>query len=149
MTGWMACPAVERDPHQIGGGSTFAGTHFPLSAPFEYLESEATVQQFREWFPELQECQIAAVLERRTASSRTDLPGTRIPPLQPDQCPCCGYTGRPDRPPCSSDSALCRRCRESNCPHGRACPGPLGKDHRQQTGRPLLCDHIHDQVRNP
>ena len=135
MTGRTTCPAIERDPLKIGGNSTVAGTRVPPSAPFENRESEATVQQFREWFPELQECQTAAVIERRTASwaasSRTALPGTRIPPLQPGRCPCCGYTGRADRRACASDASLCRRCQPGNCPRTHNCPGPKGGGHRQ------------------
>lgn len=53
--------------------------------------------------------------------------GTRIPPVTPGQCPCCGYSGRADRPPCTNRPALYRRCRAANCPRGGTCPGPLGR----------------------
>lgn len=131
MTGRTTYPSVERDPRGNGGDSTLAGTRTPPSAPFENLESGATVQEFREWFPEVQECQVASVIEHGIESSKTALPGTRIPPLQPGRCPCCGYTGRADRRTCASDATLCRRCQPGNCPRTHGCPGPKGGGHRQ------------------
>ena len=131
MTGRTTGPAIERGPHQIGGGSTFAGTRLPLSAPFEYLQSESTAQEILERVPDVQEWKVAAVLEHGIDSPKTALPGTRIPPLRPGRCPCCGYTGRADRRACAGDASLCRRCRPGNCPRGEACPGPKGGTHPQ------------------
>lgn len=131
MTGRTTCPAIGRDPRKIGGDPTFAGTRVPPSAPFEYLESGSAAQKILERAPDVQEWKVAAVLEHGIDSPKTALPGTRIPPLQPGRCPCCGYTGRADRRACASDASLCRRCQPSNCPRMHGCPGPKGGGHRQ------------------
>ena len=65
MTAWNTCPAVERNPRKISAWA-FAGARVPLYALFENLESGATVQQFLEWFPEVKEWQVAAVLNHET-----------------------------------------------------------------------------------
>ena len=62
MTDWNTCPAVERNPRKINGAWTFSGTRVPVCALFENLESGATVKQFLEWYPEVKEWQVAAVL---------------------------------------------------------------------------------------
>ena len=62
MTDWSTCPAVERNPKKISGVWAFTGTRVPVYALFENLESGATVNQFLEWFPEVKEWQVAAVL---------------------------------------------------------------------------------------
>ncbi|MDE0124397.1 MAG: DUF433 domain-containing protein [Bryobacterales bacterium] len=62
MTDWNECPAVERNPRKISGAWTFTGTRVPVYALFENLESGATVKQFLEWFPEVREWHVAAVL---------------------------------------------------------------------------------------
>ena len=59
MTDWNTCPAVER---KINGAWAFSGTRVPVCALFENLESGATVKQFLEWYPEVKEWQVAAVL---------------------------------------------------------------------------------------
>lgn len=63
MTNWMTCPAVERNPRKISGAWAFTGTRVPVYALFENLESGATVRQFLEWYPEVKEWQVAAVLK--------------------------------------------------------------------------------------
>ena len=63
MTDWSICPAVERKPGKVSGAWVFAGTRIPLSALYENLASGATVDEFVEWFPGVDERQIRAVLE--------------------------------------------------------------------------------------
>ena len=63
MTDWSTCPAVERKPGKVSGAWVFAGTRIPLSALYENLASGATVEEFVEWFPGVDERQIRAVLE--------------------------------------------------------------------------------------
>ena len=62
MTNWTTCPAVERRPEKISGAWAFSGTRVPVYALFENLESGATVKQFLEWYPDIEEWQVAAVL---------------------------------------------------------------------------------------
>ncbi len=71
MTNWTTCPAVERNPRKISGNWAFRGTRVPVYALFENLESGATVQDFLEWFPEVEEWQVAAVLKHQTDSLKT------------------------------------------------------------------------------
>ena len=71
MTNWNTCPAVERDPRKISGAWAFTGTRVPAYALFENLESGATVKQFLEWYPEVKEWQVAAVLNHEAEYFRT------------------------------------------------------------------------------
>ncbi len=71
MTNWTDCPAVERNPRKISGGLAFAGTRVPVYALFENIESGATVKEFLEWYPEVKEWQVAAVLKHETESLKT------------------------------------------------------------------------------
>lgn len=66
MTDWTTCPAVERNPRNISGAWAFTGTRVPVYAPFENLESGATAKQFLEWFPDVAEWQVSAVLNHET-----------------------------------------------------------------------------------
>ncbi len=68
MTDWTDCPAVERNPRKISGAWAFTGTRVPVYALFENLESGATVKDFLEWFPEVKEWQVTAVLRHETES---------------------------------------------------------------------------------
>ena len=68
MTDWTDCPAVERTPRKISGAWAFTGTRVPVYALFENLESGATVKDFLEWFPEVKERQVTAVLRHETES---------------------------------------------------------------------------------
>ena len=63
MTDWTNCPAVECNPRKISGSWAFIGTRVPVYALFENLEAGATVQQFLEWYPEVREWQVTAVLK--------------------------------------------------------------------------------------
>ena len=63
MTDWSTCPAVERRPGKISGAWAFVGTRVPVFALFENLGSGATVEQFLDWFPEVEEWKVRAVLE--------------------------------------------------------------------------------------
>ena len=63
MTNWNTCPAVERRAGKLSGAWAFAGTRVPVSALFENLGSGATVEQFLDWFPEVEEWKVRAVLE--------------------------------------------------------------------------------------
>ena len=75
MTDWGTCSAVERNPRKISGAWAFSGTRVPVYALFENLESGASVKQFLEWYPEVREWQVAAVLnheaENLKASARS------------------------------------------------------------------------------
>ena len=71
MTNWTNCPAVERNPRKISGDWAFTGTRVPVYALFENLESGATVKEFIEWYPEVKEWQVAAVLKHEAESLKT------------------------------------------------------------------------------
>ena len=71
MTNWSACPAVERTPGKVSGAWVFAGTRIPLSALYENLASGATIGDFVEWFPGVQQQQVRAVLEFEAKTLRT------------------------------------------------------------------------------
>ena len=71
MTDWNTCPAVECNPRKISGAWAFTGTRVPVYALFENLESGATVKQFLEWFPEVKEWQVTAVLNHETEYFKT------------------------------------------------------------------------------
>ena len=62
MTNWGQCPAVERDPNKVSGAWVFRGTRVPVSALFENLEDGATVEQFLQWFPGVNDWKVDAVL---------------------------------------------------------------------------------------
>ena len=65
MTDWSTCPAVERRAGKLSGAWAFAGTRVPVSALFENLGSGATVEQFLDWFPEVEEWKVRSVLEHQ------------------------------------------------------------------------------------
>ena len=71
MTDWKTCPAVERNPGKISGAWAFTGTRVPVHALFENPESGATVNQFLEWYPEVKEWQVAAVLSHEAEHLKT------------------------------------------------------------------------------
>ena len=70
MTDWSDCPAVERNPRKISGAWAFTGTRVPVYALFENLEGGATVSDFLEWFPEVKEWQVKAVLNHEVEHLR-------------------------------------------------------------------------------
>ena len=57
MTDWNTCPAVERNPRKISGAWAFTGTRVPVYALFENLAAGATIDEFVEWFPGVEERQ--------------------------------------------------------------------------------------------
>lgn len=73
MTDWNTCPAVERKPGRVSGAWVFAGTRIPLSALYENLAAGATVDEFVEWFPGVNQKQVRAVLEHEAQTLRTAL----------------------------------------------------------------------------
>ena len=64
---------MERTPGKVSGAWVFSGTRIPLYALYENLASGATVEQFVEWFPGVEERQVRAVLEHEAQTLRTDL----------------------------------------------------------------------------
>ena len=60
---WEACPAVERTPGKASGAWVFTGTRIPLYALYENLACGATIDEFVEWFPDVDRQQVCAVLE--------------------------------------------------------------------------------------
>lgn len=73
MTNWDNCPAVERKPGKVSGAWVFVGTRVPLYALYDNLASGATISEFVEWFPEVDEHQVRAVLEHEAQELRTAL----------------------------------------------------------------------------
>ncbi len=63
MTDWQMCPAVERHPDKLSGAWVFRGTRVPIATLFENLKDGASIQQFLEWFPGVEEAAVEAVLE--------------------------------------------------------------------------------------
>ena len=73
MTIWNSCRAVEQVPGKAGGAWVFSGTRIPLFALYENLASGATVEEFVEWFPGVEERQVGAVLEHEANALRAAL----------------------------------------------------------------------------
>ncbi len=73
MTNLETCPAVERNPGKVSGAWVFAGTRIPLFALYENLASGATISEFVEWFPGVDEQQVRTVLEHQAKALRTAL----------------------------------------------------------------------------
>ena len=71
MTNWTKCPAVERTAGKISGAWAFTGTRVPVYALFENLESGATVKEFLEWYPDVEEWQVRAVLDHEVEYLKT------------------------------------------------------------------------------
>ena len=70
---WGACPEVERTPGKVSGAWVFTGTRIPLHALYENLACGATVSDFVEWFPGVDEQQVRAVLEYEAWTLRSAL----------------------------------------------------------------------------
>lgn len=68
MLDWKNCHAVERNPDKVSGAWVFKDTRVPVRALFENLESGATIRDFVEWFPGVEQEQVEAVLEFAEAS---------------------------------------------------------------------------------
>ena len=63
MTNWEKCDAVERHPNKVSGAWVFRGTRVPVYTLFENLKDGASIDQFLEWFPGVEEWEVEAVLE--------------------------------------------------------------------------------------
>lgn len=50
---WALCSAVDRDPGRLGGAWCFKGTRMPVASLFEHLDKGSSVDEFLEWFPDL------------------------------------------------------------------------------------------------
>ena len=70
---WMKCQAVEQKPGRVSGAWVFKGTRIPLFALYENLADGATVKEFVEWFPGVDEEQVRAVLEHEAKFLRKSL----------------------------------------------------------------------------
>ena len=68
MTNWEQCTAIERDPDKVSGAWVFRETRVPVSALFENLKDGATVEQFLEWFPGVDDYKVEAVLTHEASS---------------------------------------------------------------------------------
>ena len=73
MMDWNNCPAVEQVPGRVSGAWVFSGTRIPLYTLYENLASGATVKEFVEWFPGVDERQVRAVLEFEAKTLRTSV----------------------------------------------------------------------------
>ena len=62
---------MERTPGKVSGAWVFAGTRIPLSALYENLASGATIEDFVEWFPGVDEQQVRAVLAHEARALKT------------------------------------------------------------------------------
>ncbi|MYE85913.1 MAG: DUF433 domain-containing protein [Gammaproteobacteria bacterium] len=70
MINWETCPAVERTPGKVSGAWVFSGTRIPLYSLYENLAAGATVKDFVEWFPGVDEVQVQSVLEHEAKLQR-------------------------------------------------------------------------------
>ncbi len=68
MTDWSKCSAVESVPGRLSGAWVFTGTRVPVSALFGNLAEGATVKNFLDWFPGVEEWQVREVLEHEVKS---------------------------------------------------------------------------------
>lgn len=73
MTDSTKCPDVERNPHKISGAWAFTVTKIPLYALHENLAAGATITEFVEWFPDVSQRQVRAVLKHEAAQLITNL----------------------------------------------------------------------------
>ena len=63
MTKWETGPAVESVPDRLSGAWVFKGTRVPVSSLFGNLAEGATIKEYLDWFPGVEEWQVKAVLE--------------------------------------------------------------------------------------
>jgi uncharacterized protein (DUF433 family) len=66
----MAKPIVTSSPGILSGTPVFAGTHVPVQALIDYLESGETIDDFLAGFPTVRREQVIAFLEEATAATR-------------------------------------------------------------------------------
>jgi uncharacterized protein (DUF433 family) len=64
-------PVAQRDPDILGGTAVFIGTRVPVRILMEYLESDATLDEFLEDFPTVSRNQAVAALEFATEALTT------------------------------------------------------------------------------
>jgi uncharacterized protein (DUF433 family) len=64
MTDFRTCDAVEQHPSVVGGAWVFRGTRVPIRALFENLRDGATIEDFLQWFPEVNREQVKMVLDQ-------------------------------------------------------------------------------------
>ena len=74
MTDWNTCTAVESVPNRLSGAWSSPTPGLPVSALFENLESGATVEEFMEWFPPVDEWKVRAVLQHVADSLKAPVP---------------------------------------------------------------------------
>ena len=65
---WSECEAVESIPGKVSGAWLFKGTHVPVRALFENIESGARADEFLEWFPGVTREQAELVLRHAERS---------------------------------------------------------------------------------
>ncbi len=70
MTEWRDCAGVESVPGRVSGACVFTGTRVPVSALFENLASGASVEEFLDWFPGVEEWKVRAVLDHEAKALR-------------------------------------------------------------------------------
>ena len=68
MMKWSGCAEVEQTAGKVSGAWVFAGTRIPLAALYENLACSATIHEFVEWFPGVNEHQVRAVLTYEATS---------------------------------------------------------------------------------
>ena len=73
MTDWQTCPAVERHPVKVSGAWVFRGTRVPIATLFENLKDGASIEQFLEWFPGVEESAVKAVLDHKGQALTPDV----------------------------------------------------------------------------
>ena len=65
---WADCKAVDRHPDKMGGAWCFAGTRLAVLSLFEHLDKGSTIDEFLEWFPDINEEQVHEILNFVMAS---------------------------------------------------------------------------------
>jgi uncharacterized protein (DUF433 family) len=59
---WSRCSAVDRNAGKVGGAWCFSGTRLPVTALFEHLDQDSSIDEFLEWFPSVSREQVHEVL---------------------------------------------------------------------------------------
>ena len=67
---WSRCPAVDRLPGKMGGAWCFVNTRMPVASLFDHLNKGATIDEFLEWFPDMEPVDVHAVLQFAQESLR-------------------------------------------------------------------------------
>ena len=61
--GWSQCPVVESVPGKVSGAWVFRGTRIPVSAVFENLEDNLSIDEIVQMFDGLTRENVKAVLD--------------------------------------------------------------------------------------